>query len=95
MCLCRCQCPLMTDERFAEVRACLSSEVLDGDEIGWEETTDAAITHLLCGSLAQCAQDRGMVPMLNKPVTQCDAFKANVKQMIDRLLTEKPGTSTV
>lgn len=83
----------MTDERFAEVCACLSAEVIDGDEMGWEETTDAAVTHLLRGSLAQSAQDRGMVPMLNGPMSQCDTFKSNVRQVIDRLLSETPGAA--
>lgn len=91
--MCRCQCPFMTDERYAEVCACLSAEVIDGDELGWEETTDAAVTHLLRGSLAQSAQDRGMVPMLSSPMTQCDTFKSNVKQVMERLLSERPGTA--
>lgn len=85
----------MTDERFHEICASMPADVIDCDEVGWEEMTNAAVVDLLRGSLAQSAQDRGMVPTLNTAMMQCDSLKLNLKQAIDRILSEKPAATAM
>eukprot|EP00795_Rhopilema_esculentum_P013477 gene13477-4356_t len=48
----------MNDKQFEVLQSCLSPVVSDSDEQGWEEITDAAITHLLRTCLAKSSKDQ-------------------------------------
>ena len=75
----------MNDETFDMIKSHISSEVSNGHEMGWEEVTEAALIDLLRGPLAQTAKERGMIPSINGPLTQCDTLKGNLQSVVSRL----------
>ena len=75
----------MTDETFDMVRSHISAEVGSDPEIGWEEVTEAALIDLLRGLLAQTAKERGMIPSINGPLTQCETLKGSLQTVVSRL----------
>lgn len=75
----------MTDESFQEICCHLSPVVVDSDSIGWEETTDAALTDLLRGPLARSAKERAVQPSISEPLTRCDVLKKHIKVVLDRI----------
>ena len=49
----------LSDAEALALEAYLTPEVLDSMEMGWEETTDAALVHLLKTALARGAREAG------------------------------------
>ncbi|GLI70845.1 hypothetical protein VaNZ11_015856, partial [Volvox africanus] len=50
----------LNEAEFAVLKACISPQVIDGSEIGWEEITEAAMTHLLRTCLAKSAKEQAV-----------------------------------
>lgn len=75
----------MSDESFQEICSHLSPVVEDTDTLGWEEITDAALTHLLRGPLARSAKERAVQPSASEPFTRCDNLKKHIKVVLDRV----------
>jgi hypothetical protein len=75
---------------------CLHVQVSDGGSIGWEELTEAGMTHLLAGQLARNQHERSVQ---TTPLTQaCDVhkLKKHISIVLERLsqgasLSAPPG----
>lgn len=75
----------MDDETLDMMKSHISAEISSDHEIGWEECTEAALIDLLRGPLAQTAKERGMIPSISGPLTQCDTLKDNLQTVVSRL----------
>lgn len=72
-------------ENFALLRSYLSVHVEDCLDQGWEECTDASMTHLLRTVLAKNARDAATVAQPLKPLTDTTKFKRHIQIVCDRL----------
>lgn len=81
----RCRCPSITEETWDIIESHISAEIGSDHEIGWEECTEAAVVDVLRGPLAQTAKERGMMPSITGPLTQCDTLKGNLQTVVSRL----------
>ena len=84
-CAYRCRCPSMTDAESAQYAAHLSPQVQCADEVGWEETTDAALVQLLRGKLARGSREQAAQPSLAGPLQQCGTLTKHVAIMLERV----------
>jgi hypothetical protein len=75
----------MEEESMDMIKSHIPTEVSNDYDIGLEECTDAALVDLLRGGLAQTAKERGMIPGINGPLTQCDTLKSNLQTVVSRL----------
>lgn len=82
---CSCRCPSMESATLDMITSHISTEVSSDHEIGWEECTEAALVDLLRGPLSRTAKERGMIPTINGPLTQCDTLKNNLQSVVSRL----------
>ncbi|EDV26341.1 uncharacterized protein TRIADDRAFT_22294 [Trichoplax adhaerens] len=75
----------LNDSEFRILEATLSPIVIDLRDQGWEELTDAAITHLLRTCLAKSAKDQAVnLPPLKIP-SDTQKLKKHIAMMCDRL----------
>uniref|UniRef100_A0A7S2FQC3 PTHB1 C-terminal domain-containing protein n=1 Tax=Florenciella parvula TaxID=236787 RepID=A0A7S2FQC3_9STRA len=86
------------DEDAAMLAHFLSPIVVDNESQGWEETTDAALTHLLKTSLAKTAKDSVIVHQPLVMPKDTSRLKKHIQIVCDRLkkgasLTGKPSRS--
>jgi len=75
----------MTDKDFEVLQTALSPEVSESEEQGWEEITDAAITHLLRTCLAKSAKDQAVGVSAMKIPKDTSKLKKHIALMCDRL----------
>jgi len=76
----------LDNENYEALRSYLSPTVLDATEQGWEECTDAAMTHLLRTSLAKSAKDSaGGVPAPLAPLADTSKLKKHIGIVCERL----------
>lgn len=75
----------LDDNDFDVLRAHLSATVDDNSEQGWEECTDAAMTHLLRTSLAKSAKDTAAVPQPLTVPQDTSKLKKHITIVCDRL----------
>jgi len=75
----------LDDENFQLIRAHLSPEVADNTEQGWEEITDAAMTHLLRTSLAKSAKESAVAPAPLSMPADTNKLKKHITIVCDRL----------
>lgn len=75
----------LDEENFAVLRQYLSSTVTDSLDQGWEEVTDASMTHLLRTVLAKNARDSATVAQPLKPLEDTTKFKRHIQIVCDRL----------
>jgi len=75
----------MNEKQFDILASCLSPVVSDADDQGWEETTDAAITHLLKTCLAKSSKDQSVsIQPLSMPKDTAK-LKKHIALMCERL----------
>ena len=72
-------------DNFDVLQAHLSPTVDDNSEQGWEECTDAAMTHLLRTSLAKSAKDTAAVPQPLTVPNDTAKLKKHITIVCDRL----------
>lgn len=75
----------MTDDTFNEYASHLLPTSCGGDSIGWEETTDAALMHLLRGKLSQDSVEQAAVPTLSFSLSHCENLKKHVSAVLERI----------
>ncbi|PFX24103.1 protein PTHB1-like [Stylophora pistillata] len=75
----------MSDKDFEVLQTALSPEVSESQEQGWEEITDAAITHLLRTCLAKSAKDQAVGVSAMKIPKDTSKLKKHIALMCDRL----------
>ncbi|KAM7442291.1 Protein PTHB1 [Porites harrisoni] len=75
----------MSDKDFEVLQTALSPEVSESEEQGWEEITDAAITHLLRTCLAKSAKDQAVGVSAMKIPKDTSKLKKHIALMCDRL----------
>jgi len=75
----------LDEENFTVLNHYLSSTVTDSLDQGWEEVTDAAMTHLLRTVLAKNARDSATVAQPLKPLEDTTKFKRHIQIVCDRL----------
>ncbi|KAJ7390596.1 Protein PTHB1 [Desmophyllum pertusum] len=75
----------MTDKDFEVLQTALSPEVSESEDQGWEEITDAGITHLLRTSLAKSAKDQAVGVSAMKIPKDTSKLKKHIALMCDRL----------
>jgi len=76
----------MTAEDEVKLAAALSPVVQEGQEQGWEETTDAALTFLLRTSLAKAGKEnQGATPLTLEPPRDTVRLKKHVSSVMDRV----------
>jgi Bardet-Biedl syndrome 9 protein len=74
------------DEEYGKLEAALTPLVHTGQEQGWEETTDAALTFLLRTSLAKPGREnQGATPITLDPVKETTRIKKHVSSVMDRI----------
>jgi len=76
----------LVDEEAGKLEAALTPLVHSGQEQGWEETTDAALTFLLRTSLAKPGREnQGATPITLEPVKETSRIKKHVSSVVDRI----------
>ena len=80
----------MDDNNFNVLQSHLTPVVNDCPEQGWEESVDAAMTHLLRTALAKNAKDSASVPQPLVTLTDISKLKKHITIVCDRL--EKGAT---
>ena len=76
----------MAEEDAAKLEAALTPLIHTGQEQGWEETTDAALTFLLRTSLAKPGREnQGATPITLEPVKETSRIKKHVSSVVDRI----------
>lgn len=75
----------LDDNNFDVLQAHLSPSVADNAEQGWEECTDAAMTHLLRTCLAKSAKDTAAVPQPLAVPQDTTKLKKHITIVCDRL----------
>ncbi|XP_067018157.1 protein PTHB1-like [Acropora muricata] len=75
----------MSDKDFEILQTVLSPEVSESEDQGWEEITDAAITHLLRTCLAKSAKDQAVGLAAMKIPKDTSKLKKHLALMCDRL----------
>jgi hypothetical protein len=75
----------MTDSTFNEYASHLLPASSQGDSIDWEETTDAALMHLLRGKLSQGSLDQAAVPTLSFSLDNCENLKKHLSAVLERI----------
>lgn len=75
----------LDDDNFDVLQAHLSPLVDDNSEQGWEECTDAAMTHLLRTTLAKSAKDTAAVPQPLTVPSDTSKLKKHITIVCDRL----------
>ncbi|XP_068751344.1 protein PTHB1-like isoform X1 [Montipora capricornis] len=75
----------MSDKDFEVLQSALSPEVSESEDQGWEEITDAAITHLLRTCLAKSAKDQAVGISGMKIPKDTSKLKKHIALMCDRL----------
>lgn len=75
----------MNDEEYGALKASLSPTVITDSEQGWEEQTDAAITHLLRTSLAKSAKDQSASIGAVELPPDCQKLKRHISLFCDRI----------
>ena len=73
------------DEWRELLQAHLSPDVRDNEEAGWEETTDAAMTHLLRTRLAKVPKETAPPPPALQPPRDTTKLKKHITIVCDRL----------
>ncbi|WIA14131.1 hypothetical protein OEZ85_002674 [Tetradesmus obliquus] len=72
-------------EEFELLRCALSPVVLEGPEVSWEETTEAAMTHLLRSALARSAKDAAAAVPPLAPAADTARLKKHISLVLERL----------
>uniref|UniRef100_A0A383VDZ0 PTHB1 N-terminal domain-containing protein n=1 Tax=Tetradesmus obliquus TaxID=3088 RepID=A0A383VDZ0_TETOB len=67
------------------LRCALSPVVLEGPEVSWEETTEAAMTHLLRSALARSAKDAAAAVPPLAPAADTARLKKHISLVLERL----------
>eukprot|EP01027_Heterolobosea_sp_BB2_P000323 GEZU01000468.1.p1 GENE.GEZU01000468.1~~GEZU01000468.1.p1 ORF type:complete len:115 (+),score=40.86 GEZU01000468.1:195-539(+) len=75
----------MLDEDYNVLEQFLSPIVLDSAEQGWEECTDASMTHLLRTSLAKNAKESASVPAPLVVPKDTQKLKKHIALVVDRI----------
>ncbi|EFJ41408.1 Bardet-Biedl syndrome 9 [Volvox carteri f. nagariensis] len=75
----------LNEAEFAVLRGCISPEVLDGSEVGWEETTEAAMTHLLRTCLAKSAKEQAVQVTPLAPVKDTQRLRKHISLVLERM----------
>lgn len=91
----------LSDASFAVLCSHLSSSVVDSLECGWEEITDAAMTHLLRTCLAKSAKESAMITSDLQMAPDTSKVKKHITIVLDRMSKgatlirdEKPRNAT-
>jgi len=75
----------LDDDSFEVLRAHLSPDVEDNQEQGWEELTDAAMTHLLRTVLAKSSRDSTVIPPPLSMPSDTTKLRKHITLVCDRL----------
>ena len=76
----------MTPEEISMVKAALTPNVHDGQDQGWQESTDAALTFLLRTSLAKAGKEnQGATPITLDLAKDTNRIKKHISSVIDRV----------
>ncbi|KXZ41737.1 BBS9 protein [Gonium pectorale] len=75
----------LSEPEAAVLRGCISPEVIDGSEVGWEETTEAACTHLLRTCLAKSAKEQAVPITPLAPCKDTQRLRKHVSLVLERL----------
>lgn len=75
----------MTPAEAAVMRGCLSPQVIDTPEIGWEEMTEAALTHLLRTCLAKSAKEQAVQVAPLAAVKSTERLHKHLSLVLERL----------
>ncbi|GLC42379.1 Protein PTHB1 [Pleodorina starrii] len=75
----------LNEAEAAVLRACISPEIIDGSEIGWEETTEAAMTHLLRTCLAKSAKEQAVQVTPLAPAKDTQRLRKHVSLVLERM----------
>ncbi len=76
----------MSDVDYNVLMAALSPCVTMETEQGWEESTDAAVTHLLRTTLSKSAREVGVGVASVEMPTESSKLKKHIALLCDRLL---------
>ena len=60
-------------------------QVSDCSSVGWEELTDAGMTHLLCSQLAKSQQERSVQPAPLEQTHDIQKLKKHISIVLERL----------
>ncbi|GFR41608.1 hypothetical protein Agub_g2332 [Astrephomene gubernaculifera] len=75
----------LTEAEFGVLRASMAPEVIDGSEVGWEETTEAAMTHLLRTCLAKNAKEQAVQVTPLAPAKDTQRLRKHVSLVLERM----------
>jgi Bardet-Biedl syndrome 9 protein len=90
----------LDDESFEVLRAHLSPDVEDNQDQGWEELTDAGMTHLLRTVLAKSNRDSAVIPPPLSMPSDTTKLRKHITLVCDRLgkgavLVQRPQSLVV
>lgn len=75
----------MSDKEYEVLQSSISPIIVDTQEVGWEETVDAAVTHLLRTTLAKSAKDQTLNPQPLKLPEDTSKVKKHIALLCDKL----------
>ncbi|KAG2452068.1 hypothetical protein HYH02_003104 [Chlamydomonas schloesseri] len=75
----------LSEPEAAVMSGCIPAEVIDGSEVGWEETTEAAMTHLLRTCLAKNAKEQAVQVAPLAPVKNTERLRKHMSLVLERL----------
>ncbi|XP_023709246.1 protein PTHB1 isoform X3 [Cryptotermes secundus] len=76
----------VSEEDYSDLQAALPSTVYDAEEQGWEEVTDAALSHLLRTSLAKGSKtSQHLAQIALEPMKDITRFKKHISAVLDRI----------
>lgn len=75
----------MTDDEFRVLEATLTPIITTSENQGWEESVDAAITHLLRTVMAKSSKDQAVNPSPLAPPSDTSKLKKHIALFCDRI----------
>ncbi|KAG2488148.1 hypothetical protein HYH03_013291 [Edaphochlamys debaryana] len=75
----------LSDPEFMVLKGCIPAEIHDGSDVGWEETTEAAMTHLLRTSLAKNAKEQAVQVAPLAPAKDTQRLRKHVSLVLERM----------
>ncbi|GIM12857.1 hypothetical protein Vretimale_16089, partial [Volvox reticuliferus] len=75
----------LNEAEFTVLKASISPQIIDGSEIGWEETTEAAMTHLLRTCLAKSAKEQAVQVTPLSAAKDTQRLRKHISLVLERM----------